>query len=386
MAISGIGIILTSIPHASSSTFIDQPSAVEQLLAAEQPPAVDVHTLSAELQAAASEHSCIKIDENLLFHEKHCLKKHLVNDGTHINLNTVANGLAFFEPSATYAAGVCFSLGLGVHQDATKAMSLFELVAYQGNAFTQYECGTRLYDGIGISINTTLAAICYRESANKGFAPAQCKYGFCLEFGEGVDVNTTLAVDYYKKSAEQQYAPGMFRYGLCLENGVAVKKNLELAAAYYKASADAGDVVAQFAYGRCLMYGIGVETDFIVAAQYYDKSAAQEYAEAARQLAALPPFARLLGQNDTLAATKAVLRYVMNSGDVRPIRALLAYGALEEEERTTLLMMGTQANDFFCAKTLLKCSKSGTITFTEDACTCARGVVSSSPLFEWESL
>jgi TPR repeat protein len=95
-----------------------------------------------------------------------------------------------------------------------------------GVASAQNNLGTCYSSGLGVTQNYTKAAEWYRKAAEQGVAGAQVNLGGCYYNGTGVARDYVEAVRWYKKAAIQGEGNNL---ALCYANGLGVAKDLNRA-------------------------------------------------------------------------------------------------------------------------------------------------------------
>ena len=141
--------------------------------------------------------------------------------------------------------------------------------ADNGNAEAAFLCGDCFMKGIGVAQNAKKAVQMYKKSANADYAPAQHQLGICYEMGIGVGRNVRDALKWYRKSAQNHFIPAMISMGICCEKGLGQAVDLEEAAQWYLCAAQLGDHVGTYHLARLLESGMGIESDPVKAAEYY---------------------------------------------------------------------------------------------------------------------
>ena len=87
--------------------------------------------------------------------------------------------------------------------DYTRALTLFRLLAEQGDAKAQLSLGSMYDDGKGIPQNHTEAVQWYRRAAEQGNVTAQGLLGFMYYFGTVVPQNYAEALMWLRQGAQQ---------------------------------------------------------------------------------------------------------------------------------------------------------------------------------------
>ena len=89
--------------------------------------------------------------------------------------------------SAQFTLGRMFDNGLGVPQDAAKALEWYRLAAANEDRVAQFLLGLKYIRGDGIERDPENAARWFARSARHGYASAQLNLGTLYATGEGVE-------------------------------------------------------------------------------------------------------------------------------------------------------------------------------------------------------
>ena len=173
------------------------------------------------------------------------------------------------------------------NRDYATAVSIYRLLADQGDAEAQSWLGLLYYDGEGVAQDYVEAVRWYRMAADQGHADAQHTLGLLYANGQGVAQDYAEAARWYKKAADQGYALAQNDLGLLYANGQGVAQSYAEAARWYRKAADQGYANAQFHLGFLYANGHGVAQDNAEAARWYRKAAEQGNADAQNNLGVL---------------------------------------------------------------------------------------------------
>ncbi|MDD6666378.1 MAG: tetratricopeptide repeat protein [Lachnospiraceae bacterium] len=124
-----------------------------------------------------------------------------------------------------------------------------------------------------------------RKVAETKYAPAQYYLGLVYEKGIGTGTSYTNAITYFTKAADQDYAPAQNRLGYLYFNGLGVDVDYLQCAYYQKLAAAQGYAPAQINLGYLYENGLGVDKNLTVAREYYQLAANQNYQGASESLA-----------------------------------------------------------------------------------------------------
>ena len=80
------------------------------------------------------------------------------------------------------------------------------------------------YDrGVGVAEDAAKAVEWYERAAEQGYPRAQCNLGYCYESGKGVKEDKTRAVKLYRQAAEQGSSVGQCNLGYCMLKGIGIR-------------------------------------------------------------------------------------------------------------------------------------------------------------------
>ncbi len=210
--------------------------------------------------------------------------------------NTVLTKARNGDPLAQYNVGVCFSSGLGVEKDSTKALDWWRKSAAQGNAPAMYNLGYSYVNAVGVQADLALGVSWYRKSAELGHVPAMCNLGICYDEGVGVAPDFKEAIKWLGKAVAKGDKAAVLHLELmqsrlaapdaktvapsgkdrgtpaaATQPGQSSNMTPEQMNAFrgIKAKADKGDKVAQHAAGLSYLLGVGVAKDEVEAYAYF---------------------------------------------------------------------------------------------------------------------
>lgn len=186
------------------------------------------------------------------------------------------------NPDAMCHLGYCFRSGTGVEPDDRRAVEWFQKSADLGNHYAMRQLTIRLRNGRGVAPDekkTTDPVPAPSDQSRRSTdtdTEAHCMYGrgFCLEDDEGFrgEKDATKALEWYQKSADLGYPPAMYRLRASLEKGIGDEKDATRALECFQRFADLGNSHAMFCLGICLEKGIGVAKDEEKALVWFRKS------------------------------------------------------------------------------------------------------------------
>lgn len=197
------------------------------------------------------------------------------------------------HPGGAYYMGFCYSNGLYVTKNATKAKEWYTRahsfafpLADTGDPIAQYVIGMLYDNGVGdVYMNKETAVEWYRKSAKQDYARAQINLGFCYDEGEGVDQDHKQAAQLYRKAAEQGHAMAQDNLGNSYYEGEGVKQDYNQAVYWYRKAAEQDYANAQCNLGFCYDEGKGVKQDYEQAVYWYRKAVEQDDDQAQNNLA-----------------------------------------------------------------------------------------------------
>lgn len=173
-----------------------------------------------------------------------------------------------------------YHVGVGVPENAAKAIEWYRKGTEKGTAFAQRYLGLAYLKGEGVPRDYVEAIKWLRMAAvEPGDAEAQNVLGDCFFCGQGVTADIFEAIKWYRKAADQGLAQAQENLGRCclMDQGF----SLETVGWYIKA-AEQGLVTAQFSIGRLYELGQGVPQDNIEAYKFY-KLASEQGNEGAKE-------------------------------------------------------------------------------------------------------
>ena len=232
--------------------------------------------------------------------------------------------LAHKDPTgqAFFMLGIAYYMGLGIDEDKTAAIHLFDTAASMGNTRAMINIGQLYARGEGVERDTVKAVEWYERAvaagstqamlqlagsylsgqvapkdvrravelyqmaADRGNLDALCRLGLCYERGEGVSLNLRRAYNLYQQAAERGSAWGMRLVAYCYAQGLYVEQDMKQAASWFQRSAEAGDIQSCYIVGQLYASGEGVKKNkkeakrwLTIAAEAGVEAAAEKLAE-----------------------------------------------------------------------------------------------------------
>lgn len=93
--------------------------------------------------------------------------------------------------------------GIGVTQDANKAISWYKKAADTGDAVAMRQLGVVYDKGRGVVVNYIEAVKWYKSAAEKGDSQAQFNFGILQYYGHGIERNEEQGKEWIRRAAEQ---------------------------------------------------------------------------------------------------------------------------------------------------------------------------------------
>lgn len=110
-------------------------------------------------------------------------------------------------------------------KDYATAKQVFEQLATQGDAKSQFQLGYLYRNGFGVPKNFETAASWYRLAAKQGFAKAQVALAIALERGRGLPMNLEEAVAWFRRAAESDDGYAQKWLGEAYLKGIGVQQS-----------------------------------------------------------------------------------------------------------------------------------------------------------------
>jgi TPR repeat protein len=122
-----------------------------------------------------------------------------------------------------------------VKQDLPKAIDLLKTAAAKNDPDAQFFLGTAYSSGLGIGQNDTQAVMLYEQAAQQGHAPAKLALANAVMAGRGgIAPSMNSGLRYLWESAAEGYVPAMIQIGQLYQNGKDVDRNPRAAAYWYR--------------------------------------------------------------------------------------------------------------------------------------------------------
>ena len=124
----------------------------------------------------------------------------------------------------------------------------------------------------------------WQPLAEDGDAQSQFGVGMMLEGGHGIPPDAEKAAAWYRRAAEQGMTEAELSLGSLYEHGRGVARNMVQAAALYRSAAKKGNAQAQYNLAKLYLGGEGVTPNRDLGIAWMQRSAAQSYGRAAQHL------------------------------------------------------------------------------------------------------
>ncbi len=151
--------------------------------------------------------------------------------------------------------------GVGVPQDAARAIQYFTLAADAGSGNAFYRLAQIYAKGRGIKRNASYIFALYKEGAELGHENATNEMALCYIHGRGVEKNAQLGLKYLLINSLRENTDALYHLGIINTQGTIVSKDDQHAAKLFKRAADDGHAEAMTELGLLYSHGKGVTKD-----------------------------------------------------------------------------------------------------------------------------
>lgn len=168
--------------------------------------------------------------------------------------------------------------------DTLRALSLWRVLAANGDMHSQYNLGVVFDQGNGVPRDVNLAESYYRDAAAQGYQDALFNLAVLLE-ERGTKPGSEHwqeMMHAYSVLASAGRADAQFRIAFFYDTGEGLAKDLEQAARWYHAAAEQGHADAAANLARCFAMGEGLERSDTMAFKWYTVAAELGNTNAAR--------------------------------------------------------------------------------------------------------
>lgn len=164
-------------------------------------------------------------------------------------------------PEAQHDMGALYVSGHGqVEKNMDRAVFWFTEASQNGVANAKYNLGVLYHQGIGVDQDITHAMKLYESAAQMKHPEAQYNLGIASIEGIGVPYNPKKAASYFEQAADQGIVEAAYNLGLIYENGLLGQPQPEDALTWYKFASDSGSIEAQSALEQ-LAHSLGIEVN-----------------------------------------------------------------------------------------------------------------------------
>lgn len=177
------------------------------------------------------------------------------------------------DPVGMDNVGFCYYWGHGTEQDHVTASDWFRRSADLGNRVGMYDLACCYREGTGVERNPVTAVEWFRRSADLGHPVSMVSLAKAYDQGLGVAVNAESATHWYQKAATLGDTEAMFYLARRYEEGLGVEPSLETAVEWYLRGATLEDLDTMYNLGVCYQYGTGVEANTRIAFEWFTKGA-----------------------------------------------------------------------------------------------------------------
>ena len=176
------------------------------------------------------------------------------------------------------------ALDAWVKGDRMQALSLWRMLAAQGDARAQYNLGVIFDEADGVERDVDLAISYYRDAAAQGYDDAVYNLAVLLEElrPEPESESWREMIGLYSSMAAAGRADAQFRIAYFYDLGEMLPRDQEQAARWYHAAAEQGHAEAAANLARCFAMGEGLDPSDPMAFKWYSIAAELGNANAAR--------------------------------------------------------------------------------------------------------
>jgi TPR repeat protein len=185
--------------------------------------------------------------------------------------------------------GICLAEGVGIERDDRRAAMWLRRAA-EGIVNAQYWYGRMLLEGRGLEPDFEEGRAWITRAADAGMVDAEVTLAEMLVNGRaGTTKDHARAMKLFEHAAQQGHAGAMFALGAMHGGGHDVPTDTSVALRWFAKAAERNHPYAQLMLGRYLASGTAGNQDIEAARVWLLKAQAAGIAEAANDLAALPP-------------------------------------------------------------------------------------------------
>ncbi len=143
-------------------------------------------------------------------------------------------------------------------KDYHTAFAELEPFAQKGEGQAMYYVGLLLSNGLGVDQNQSEAMRLFQRSAEQGDLDGQNAMGYSYMMGDGVEKNFETAMLWLNKAAAQGSSKAYRNLGGMYLNGWGINKDEVQATVWYRKAAEAGDPIGYWLLGQSYELGRGI--------------------------------------------------------------------------------------------------------------------------------
>lgn len=147
-------------------------------------------------------------------------------------------------------------------QDYATALRLWQPLAEQGDAASQFNLGLMYDTGRGVPEDDATAVNWYRQAAEQQYAKAQFSLGAMYQRGDGVAQDFAQAAKWFRLAADQRNAKARYQLAYMYERGEGVPRDRKEGVKLFNQAAEQGLAEAQVKLGIMHAIGQGVPQDY----------------------------------------------------------------------------------------------------------------------------
>jgi len=158
--------------------------------------------------------------------------------------------------------------GLGVKQNYTQALGLYEKAAAMGDPDAKYIAGGMYFKGLGTEQNFTKAFQLLHQAASSGRSTPESQQVLAQSYllGQGTHRNYKKAIEWYNEAAENDNSEAQNELGYMYFLGRGVEQDMLKGGGLFLRAARNGLPISQYNVGIMYYTGIGVEDQDLVQA------------------------------------------------------------------------------------------------------------------------
>lgn len=175
------------------------------------------------------------------------------------------------EPASCVNLGLMYKSGKKIHWDTAKAIHYYKLACDGGDELGCFHAGNMYSHGDGVSQDKKKAAELYDRACEGGDADGCGYLGVLYSLGTGVTRDESKSSQYFERACNGDHSTSCNRLGKQYELGLGIDRNLIKAASLYRRACNAGVAAGCKDLGFMYRYGKGVERDISKALDLYQQ-------------------------------------------------------------------------------------------------------------------